>query len=86
MRPHGVTWVRDACFLECYAEPVLLFLHETKQAWAGSLSRASDPAALIAFTVDLARGRHAPLWSYDSLPYGSSRLYAVPPPLGRLPA
>lgn len=62
LRPHGVTWIRDAAFLECYAEPVLLVLHETRQTWAGSLGRAHDPGALLAFSLDLATSRHTLVW------------------------
>jgi len=82
LRPRGVRSLRAAVFLEGYAEPLLLLLHEAEPTWAGRLALRRDTCSLAAFSLGLGARRATRIWADAGLPSDCAALAAVPPPAG----
>eukprot|EP01119_Soliformovum_irregulare_P015471 TRINITY_DN4356_c0_g1_i2.p1 TRINITY_DN4356_c0_g1~~TRINITY_DN4356_c0_g1_i2.p1 ORF type:complete len:842 (-),score=254.19 TRINITY_DN4356_c0_g1_i2:3-2528(-) len=78
----GIRNIKDYIFLNGYFEPTLLILHEPILTWTGRLAIKRDTCALTAISLTFSQQVNPIVWDADNLPYDSTRLEAVPDPIG----
>ncbi|RUS19169.1 hypothetical protein BC937DRAFT_87899 [Endogone sp. FLAS-F59071] len=74
--------VIDMAFLFDYYEPTLAILFEPVQSWTSRPIEHRDTVSLVVISLDLTSKINPVIYSLDRLPQDSTRLVAIPKPVG----